>query len=174
MESVSNGCRVVRCERNIVGSNIYLVDNVSHQRIDLFERSDFALEVRVVAGDVRRFDVYDDEVLVLCSLDYSLRLSLIVRLNAPCRSSNVDNINARGACDALDQGCSGDAGASKIKHRLDSRNALDLDLAHRFREFRRALTDSSRAPIVDAEVIVYGCEVGSERNVVGSQIYACA
>src|SRR6266571_4697893 len=121
VESVSNGCRVVRCERNIVGSNIHLVDNVSHQRIDLFERSDLALEVRVVAGDVWGLDVYNDEVLVLCSLDYGLRLSLIVRLNAPCRSSNVDNINARGACDTLHQGCSGDTGASKIKHRLEAR-----------------------------------------------------
>src|SRR5207302_1221316 len=120
VESVSNGRRVVGGERDIVGSNIYLVDNVSHQRIDLFERSDFALEVRVVAGDVWGLDVYDDEVLVLGSLDYGLRLSLIVRLNAPCRSSNVDNIDARGACDALDQGCSGDAGASKIKHRLEA------------------------------------------------------
>ena len=30
VESVSNRCRVVGCERNIVGSNIYLVDNVSN------------------------------------------------------------------------------------------------------------------------------------------------
>src|SRR2546425_3941960 len=121
MESVSNGCRVVGCERNIVGSNIYLVDNVSHQRIALFERSDFALEVRVVARDVWGFDMYDDEVLVLCSLNYGLRLSLIVRLNAPCRSSNLDYIDPRRARDALDQGCSRDTGAPKIKHRLETR-----------------------------------------------------
>src|SRR5207237_4187683 len=30
VESVSNGCRVVGCERNIVGSDIYLIDNVSN------------------------------------------------------------------------------------------------------------------------------------------------
>src|SRR5207253_6817035 len=106
VESVSNRCRVVGCERNIVGSDIYLVDNVSHQRIDLFEGSDLALEVRVVAGDVWGFDVYDYEVLVLCSLDYGLRFSLVVRLNASCRSSNVDHIDACSVCDALDQGCS--------------------------------------------------------------------
>src|SRR6266571_1849235 len=56
VESVSNGCRVVGCERNIVGSNIYLVDDV----------------------------------------------------------------DARGIGDTLDQGCSGDTGASKIKHRLEA------------------------------------------------------
>src|SRR6266566_699609 len=58
--------------------------------------------------------------------------------------------------------------------RLDSRNALDFDLAHRFCELRGTLADSSRASIFNAEVIVYSCEVGSERNVVWSKIYASA
>src|SRR2546426_7166200 len=59
----------------------------------------------------------------------------------------------------------------RLEDRLDSRNALDLDLAHRLCELRRTLADSSRASIFNAEVIVYSCKVGSERNVIGSQIY---
>ncbi len=89
MESVSNRRRVVGCEGNVVGSNVYLVYYVSDERIDLFEGSYFTLEVGVVTGDVWGFDVYDDEVLVLGSLDYSLRLSLIICLNATSRSSYV-------------------------------------------------------------------------------------
>src|SRR5207302_11425631 len=106
VESVSNRRRVVGGERDIVGSNIYLVDNVSHEGVDLLEGSDFSLKVGVVACDVWGLHVYDDEVLVLGSLDYSLRLRLIIRLNAASRSSHVNNIDACGSCNALDQGCS--------------------------------------------------------------------
>src|SRR6266516_1368928 len=106
VESVSNRRRVVGCEGNVVGSNVYLVYYVSDERIDLFEGSYFTLEVGVVTGDVWGFDVYDDEVLVLGSLDYSLRLSLIICLNATSRSSYVNNIDACGTCNALDQSCS--------------------------------------------------------------------
>src|SRR5213593_652887 len=68
MRSIANRSSVVGCQRDIIEPDIDLVYDVAYEPIYLFQSSDLAFEIAIMACDVGRFYVDENEVLVFASL----------------------------------------------------------------------------------------------------------
>src|SRR5437667_11817139 len=87
MVSVSDRCRVVAGERDIVGSYVYLIYDMADESVDVFERPHLAFEVCIMPRYVAGFYVHYDEVLVLRPFYHGFCFGFILRLYAASCSS---------------------------------------------------------------------------------------
>ena len=112
MVSVSDRCRVVAGERDIVGSYVYLIYDMADQSVDVFERPHLAFEVCIMPRYVGGFYVHYDEVLVLGPFYHGFCFGFIICLYAASCSSDINYVDTCGTGDSLDHSCSRDAGAA--------------------------------------------------------------
>src|SRR2546425_1793955 len=111
---------VVGCQRDIIEPYVDFIDNVAYEAIHLFQRSDFAFEIAIMACDVGRFYVDENEVLVFASFDDCLGLCFVVRLDPATCALDVHDLHSGGHCYSLDHWCSADATSSEVEHGLEA------------------------------------------------------
>ena len=98
MRPIANRSSVVGCQRDIIEPDIDLVYDVAYEPIHLFQSSDFAFEVAIMACDVGRFYVDENEVLVLASFDHCLGLCFVVCLDPATCALDVRDLHPGGHC----------------------------------------------------------------------------
>src|SRR6266571_8422903 len=82
MVSISDRCRVVAGERDIVGSYVYLIYDMTDKPVYILKSSHFALEVSIMPCNVWSLYVHQNEVLVLGPFYHGFCFGFIICLYA--------------------------------------------------------------------------------------------